>query len=251
MEAFPRKTEETTTRIEEIKKVEGEHINYKNFESNDDVRRIVWKIYAKNKELVVRIPEIMDPYASHIYLYATFFSAFNITANDTIQVPFLNYYKTVCWSVYKQLAQKGFEIRYQPDQDIPQNNITNPEEQIKYNFSVSHWQRDKELKDYVRPKDASIVIISSLSDINQVTELIQHHGNDISFLFVPLTDALNKQHLGDWLQWIFVQQEKDTIAKYKTNWSLSLLRIKITKNEKQLKQLLEQYDKSTVLQKII
>ena len=38
MEAFPRKTEDTATRIEEIKKVEGEHINYKNFESNDDVQ---------------------------------------------------------------------------------------------------------------------------------------------------------------------------------------------------------------------
>ena len=250
MEAFPRKTEETTTRIEEIKRVEGEHINYKNFETNDDVRRIVWKIYAKNKELVVRIPEILDPYASHIYLYASFFSSFETTGNDVIEIPFLNYYKTVCWSVYKQLLQKGFEVRYVPDQEIPQNNLTNPEEQIKYNFSVSHWQRDKDLNNYIKPKDASIVIISSLSDITQVNQLIEQHGNDISFIFVPLSDSLNKQHLGDWLQWLFVQQEKDAIAKYKTNWSLSLLRLKIAKNEKQLKQLLEQYDKSTVLQKI-
>ncbi len=78
IKAFPRKTEDTSTRIEELKRVEGEHINYKNFESNDDVRRIVWKIYAKNKELVVRIPEIMDPYASHVYFYASFFSSFEI-----------------------------------------------------------------------------------------------------------------------------------------------------------------------------
>lgn len=74
----PRKTEETNTRIEQLRKVEGEFLNYKNFENNDDVRRIVWKIYAKNKELVVRIPEIMDPYASHIYLYTSFFSHFKI-----------------------------------------------------------------------------------------------------------------------------------------------------------------------------
>ena len=57
----PKKTEETNRRIEEIRKVEGELLNYKNFETNDDVRRIVWKIYAKNKELVVRVPETIDP----------------------------------------------------------------------------------------------------------------------------------------------------------------------------------------------
>ena len=250
MNAFPRKTEETTTRIEEIKRVEGEHINYKNFESNDDVRRIVWKIYAKNKELVLRIPEIMDPYASHIYLYASYFSAFDFLGNEVIQIPFLNYYKTMCWTVYKQLAGKGLEVRFVPDQAIPQSLMTNEEDQVKYSISVSKWQREKELKDYVKPKDASVVIISSLSDIEQVNQLIEQHGNDISFVFVPLTDGLNKQHIGDWLQWLFVQQEKDAIATYKTNWSLSLLRLKIVKNEKQLKQLLEQYDKSTVVQKI-
>ncbi len=248
--AFPRKTEETSTRIEEIKKVEGEHINYKNFESNDDVRRIVWKIYAKNKELVVRVPEILDPYASHIYLYASYFSAFEFSGNEVLEIPFLNYYKTLCWSAYKQLQQKGLEVRYVTDQTIPQTQISNEEEQIKYNISVCNWHRDKELKEYIKPKDASVVIISSLSDAEQVSQLLEQFGNEISFIFVPLTDCLNKQHLGDWLQWIFVQQEKDAIATYKTNWSLSLLRVKINRNEKLLKQILGQYDKSKVLKKI-
>ena len=80
--------------------------------------------------------------------------------------------------------------------------------------------------------------------------MLEQFGNEISFIFVPLTDCLNKQHLGDWLQWIFVQQEKDAIATYKTNWSLSLLRVKINRNEKLLKQILGQYDKSKVLKKI-
>src|SRR5665213_995790 len=41
----PNTTEEQTQRIEIPKRVEGEYINYKDFESGDDVRRIVWKIY--------------------------------------------------------------------------------------------------------------------------------------------------------------------------------------------------------------
>ena len=249
--AFPRKTEETTTRIEEIKRVEGEYLSYKNFESNDDVRRIVWKIYAKNKELVVRIPEILDPYASHIYLYASFHSFYNIAGNEVVEIPFLNYYKTLVWSVYKQLSQKGFEVRYIPDQDIPKNKMPVEAEQIKYSISVSQWHTDNELKEYVKTKDASVVIISSLTNIDDVNELVERFGNEIAFIFVPLTDSLNKQHFGDWLQWLFVQQEKDAIAKYKTNWSLSLLRIKVAQNEKQIKQLLEKYDKSMVMQKAL
>ena len=247
IKAFPRKTEDATTRIDELKKVEGEHINYKNFESNDDVRRIVWKIYAKNKELVVRIPEIMDPYASHIYFYASFFSALNIQGNEVIEKFFLNYYKTVCWSVYKQLLNKGLEVRHHIDQDIPQNNMTTEQEQIKYAISVSKWQNMNSIKDYIKPKDASVVVVSSLSDIEEIKDLVEKYGNEISFVFVPLTESLNKQNITDWIQWLFIQREKDNSAVYKTTWSLSLLRKSIMQNESELLKLLQQYEKSTVL----
>lgn len=247
--ASPRKTEETSMRIEEIKKVEGEHINYKNFESNDDVRRIVWKIYAKNKELVVRIPEVLDPYASHLYIYPSFYSIFDVNDNEVIKIPFLNHYKTICWSVYKQMLQKGFDVRYIPDQEIPPNKMDDAEKQTRYSISVSKWHREKELRDHVKPKDASIVIISSLSDPGQVRQLLESNGNEISFIFVPITEGLNRQNIGAWLQWLFVQQEKDSVAVYRTSWSLSLLRLKIVKNEKQIKQLLEQYQRSTILEK--
>ncbi|MDR0792796.1 MAG: hypothetical protein LBE82_05770, partial [Chitinophagaceae bacterium] len=128
----PRKTENTDVRIEEIKRVEGEYLNYKNFENNDDVRRIVWKIYAKNKELVVRIPEVLDPYASHIYLYPSFYSSFNIEGSDVVNIPFLNYYKTFVWSAYKALLKKGFEVRYVADQTTPTLNTADIQQQIKY-----------------------------------------------------------------------------------------------------------------------
>jgi hypothetical protein len=249
IKAFPRKTEDTSTRIEELKRVEGEHINYKNFESNDDVRRIVWKIYAKNKELVVRIPEIMDPYASHVYFYASFYSIFDVQGNEVIEIPFLNYYKTICWSVYKQLSQKGFEVRFIADQDVPSGNMATAEEQAKYTISVSKWQKANGIKDYIKPKDASVVVVSSLNDIEEVKDLLEKYGNEISFVFVPLTECLNKQQISDWIQWLFIQQEKDDTSVYKTNWSLSLLRKKITQNEDELKELLDQYQKSTVLHK--
>jgi hypothetical protein len=242
----PRKTEDTNTRIEELKRVEGELINYKNFETNDDVRRIVWKIYAKNKELVVRIPEVLDPFASHIYLYASFFSSINIAESEVIQIPFLNYYKTALWSVYRQLVQQGFEVRYVPDQTIAQKNLSDTEQLVKYAISTSKWHTEKDLRSYVKTKEAAMVVVSSLSDVQQVQELMSSYGNEIIFVMVELSKSLKAQHIGDWVQWLFVQQEKDDIAMYKTNWSLSLLRPKLLQNERQLKKVLEKYDKSVL-----
>lgn len=237
----PRKTEETNTRIDQMRKVEGEHLNYKNFENNDDVRRIVWKIYAKNKELVVRIPEIMDPYASHIYLYASFFNTFNTEGNAAVEVPFLNYYKVVIWSVYQNMVKRGFDVRYVPDQEVAKNNTADEQQAVKYSISTSKWHHAKDVKTYVKTNDASVVIVSSLSDADEVKELMENYGKDITFIFIKLTDSFKNQNIVDWVQWLFVQNQKDDIDVYKRGWALSPMRLKIRENEKKLGEILQKY----------
>jgi cbb3-type cytochrome oxidase subunit 3 len=246
LKVAPRKTEHTTTRIEELRKVEGEYLNYKNFENNDDVRRIVWKIYAKNKELVVRIPEIMDPYASHLYLYASFFSHFNIEGNAAAEIPFLNYYKVLIWSVYQNLVKRGFEVRYIPDQQMNKNNMADEQQSVKYMISTSSWHRVTDLKSYVKSNDASVIVISSLSDANEVKQFIELHGKDITFIFIKLTDAFKNQNMIDWVQWIFVQNAKEDMDVYKRGWSLSPLRVRIKENERLLTDIVEKYQEEKV-----
>lgn len=247
MKASPRKTEETTTRIEELKRVEGELINYKHFETNDDVRRIVWKIYAKNKELVVRIPEIMDPYASHIYVYTSFFSQFNVQGNAVVEEYFLNYYKTICWSVYKQLTKKGFEVKYVNDQPTPGNSLFDPEEVIKYAVSVSTWQQTTPLQDFVKSDYASVLIISSLSDAEAVKAFAENFGSDISIIYVPLTQSLQQHVFGHWLKWLFIETEEYKTGSYKTKWNLSPLRFKINENEDDLSKIVKQSSRSVII----
>jgi hypothetical protein len=238
---LPRKTEETNTRIEQLKKVEGEYLNYKNFENNDDVRRIVWKIYAKNKELVVRIPEIMDPYASHIYLYASFFSQFNVGGNGSVEIPFLNYFKVVTWSVYQNLLKQGFEVKYIPDQEVAKNNAADEQQWVKYSISTSQWHQAKDLKTFVKTSDASIVIISSLSNANEVRDIIESHGRDITFILIKLTDSFKNQNIIDWVQWLFVQNQKDDIDVHKRAWAISPLRNKLKENEQRLEEVVKKY----------
>jgi hypothetical protein len=244
--ALPRKTEDSTTRINELKRVEGEFFNYKNFESNDDVRRIVWKIYAKNKELVVRIPEIVDPYASHIYLYASFFSSLNFVGNEIVNIPLLNYYKTMCWSLYVELKKKGLEVRFRPDQDTTNNSFKNEDDRIRYSLSTAVWHISKPLKEFVKINDASIVIVSSLSDPNDVSEILERSGNDISFVFVPLSEAFETNNALSILKWIFIQEEKNNNEVFRSKWNLSAIKAKILQNEKVLYKLIRQYQKSLI-----
>ncbi|WP_207494099.1 DUF58 domain-containing protein [Aridibaculum aurantiacum] len=247
LKVAPRKTEETSTRIDELRKVEGEYLNYKNFENNDDVRRIVWKIYAKNKELVVRIPEIMDPYASHIYMYTSYYSIFNTTGNSVAEVPFLNYYKVMAWTVYQNLVKKGFDVKYIPDQDTAKNNSADEQQVVKYQVSTSQWHTDKQLKNYVKAKDASVVLVSSFSDPEEVRQLAEQHGKDIRFIFVKLTDGLRRQNLFDWVQWLFVHNEKNDIDVYKRAWAISPLRQKVIQNEKNLAAIIGQFTDPVVV----
>jgi len=243
----PRKTEDTDTRIEELKKVEGEYINYKNFENNDDVRRIVWKIYARNKELVVRIPEILDPYASEAYLYASFFSGFKSSHNATVDIYFLNYYKTILWAVYQKLAEQGFDIRFMQDQQTNSGLYISDKKAVEYAISTSNWQTEKDVKSYINMKDASVVVVNSLSDAEQVEQLINTSTGSTHFVLVRLSKSLQRSYLVGLVRWLFIQQEKNDLEKYKTSWQLSLLRPKIVQNEKRLEALFNKNEKTIVI----
>jgi len=238
----PRKTEDTSTRINELRKVEGEYLNYKNFENNDDVRRIVWKIYARNKELVVRVPETIDPYASHLYMFASFFTGMAVANSTVAQLPFLNYFKTMVYSIYQQLASQGFNVKYIADQPIAASAMGNQQQATKYAISTSQWQTNNDLVTYCNTRDASVVVLSSLSNAKQVQQLLEKHGSTITFIFVPLTKSLRKQQLLHWVQWLFIQNEKNDMERYKTSWATSpALRLAVVNNENTIQQLIAKY----------
>jgi hypothetical protein len=247
MPVSPRKTEESATRIEELKKVEGEYLNYKNFENNDDVRRIVWKIYAKNKELVVRTPEVLDPTASHAYIYTSFYTAFDIAGNSTAEIFFLNYYKTMLWGVYQQLGKQGFALRLVADQPTPTLPNAAEQDQVQYALSTSKWQADKNITQLAGAKDASVIIVSSFCHADDIAVLLNNQSAYTTIVFVKLSNSLQSTYLIQLVQWLFIQQEKNEVEMYKTNWRLSLLRKTILDNEHKLETLLGKHSRTVVL----
>ncbi len=235
----PKKTQDTNMRIEELRKVEGEFLNYKNFETNDDVRRIVWKIYAKNKELVVRIPETNDPYASHIYFYASFYNSISNDIYEEFNAAFLDNFKTVTWNIYEQLYRQNNLIQYIPDQETKTFYADDDIQKVKYIISTSSWQKQNDLHNYFNKQYASVLCISSLTDAKQLEEVVEKTGKSLTVVFIELSKSFSKMKITDWLQWIFVNPEKKSSEKLQLAFSLSPLRRKILDNEKNIKELLK------------
>jgi len=235
----PKKTEETNKRIDEIRKVEGEFLNYKNFENNDDVRRIVWKIYAKNKELVVRIPETNDPYASHIYFYASFYNAISNDVYEEFNEIFLDNFKTIIWNVYEQLYKQNENIQYIPDQETKTFYADDKVQKVKYIISTSSWQKQNDLHNYFNKRYGSLLCISSFTDSKQLEEILDKSGNSLTIIFVQLSKSFANVNVVDWLQWVFVKPEKKSSEKLQLAFNLSPLRRKILENEKVIKEMLD------------
>ena len=241
----PNKTEQTEVRIETLKRVEGEYLNYKNFESSDDVRRIVWKIYARSRELVVRIPEIMDPYASHINFLASFYNGFPGQGSDKFNAELLNYYKDNVRALYETLKKQGADVRYIADQEtlkafeVPEN------EKVLYQISTSKWQSDRDPRSFYNNNETAVVCISSLVPAEEVRALLEARGSKATVFFIKVSEALE----GGWkinLKVLFVQSPPNPLKQLKKRWRFSRYRKTIIKNEKALAEVLAQHEMEAV-----
>lgn len=234
----PKKTEDIQIRIEQLRKVEGEFLNYKNFETNDDVRRIVWKIYARNKELVVRIPENLDPYSSHIYFYASFYDNISSDLYEELNAIFLDQFKTVIWNVYEQLYRQNNGIQFIVDQETKATYADDPLGKTRYRISTAHWQKDHNLTSYFESRYGSVLCVSSFSDVAQMSEILEHSGRSLLVIFVLLSKSFKNTRPADYLQWIFIKPARKSSDKLRLNFMVSPLRNKILENEKKMLELL-------------
>jgi len=236
---FPRKTETMDVRIEQLRRVEGEPLNYKDFESGDDVRRIVWKVYAKNRELVVRVPEMFEPYASHLYLYASFHAAVKAQwLNEGYLKEMLNYYKNSVWTVYETLSKKEWQMRFIPDQSFNIPEQLSDAERTARIISNSQWQKDASLQQYFNPKSGTVLCITSLTDPQDLINILDRCDASTIVYFVKLSHALRHFVPLHWLRRIIFLPPKDRLNKLRSRWTFSPMRIQIQRREKEIENIL-------------
>ncbi len=239
-EVFPKKTETMDVRIEQLRRVEGEPLNYKDFESGDDVRRIVWKVYARSRELVVRVPEMYEPYASHLYFYASFHASVNARwMNEGYLKEMLNYYKNNVWTIYDTLSRKEWEMRYIPDlsfnipEQLPEN------EKCARIISNSSWHKDMSLQQYFNPKSGTVLCISSLTDPQELSNVLDRCDAATVVYFVKLSKAFKHFAPLGWVARLIFLPTQDRLSKLRTRWTFSSIRLQINKREKEIEDILK------------
>jgi len=239
-ETPPKKTEDELIRIEQLRKVEGELLNYKKFEDSDDVRRIVWKIFAKNKELVVRVPEIMDPFASHLYMYASFYNIQNIDLYPAFQQEMSNHFKNCVWTIYDALTKKEFEVRYISDQEI--STTQHEQEPTQCKIAVSRWHQDKSLADYFKSKNGSVLCIHSFTSPAELKILLSNCESNTNVFFIQLSKVFKSYYLFNWLLRIFFKPNPDRLTSLRNKWAIHPLKFTTIANEKELISILKKSD---------
>lgn len=236
----PKKTETMDVRIEQMRRVEGEYLNYKDFESGDDVRRIVWKVYAKNRELVVRVPEMFEPYASHMYFYVSFYAAVKAQwLGEGYLKEMLNYYKNSAWTVYDTLAAKEWEMRYIPDQNFNVPEQLGEAEKTARIISNSTWHKDRSLSQYFSAKHGTVLCISSLTDIDELKNLLDQCDASTVIYFVKTSQVFRHFVAFNWLKRLLFLPPKDRLSKLRSRWVFAPMRLQIQKREQEIEALLK------------
>lgn len=246
---FPKKTETMDVRIEQMRRVEGEYLNYKNFEAGDDIRRIVWKVYAKNRDLVVRQPEIFEPYASHLYFYASFFSGVkNSWMDNGYLKEMLNYYKNNVWTVFDTLSKKEWEMRYIPDQTFNTPEHLDIKERTARIISNSEWQKNTSLSQYFNPKKGAVLCISSFTDTEELHNILEQCDASTVVYFVKCSQVFHHFVAWGWLKRILFLPPKNRLHKLRGKWMFSPMRLQIQKREREIEAILK---KSAVISGVL
>lgn len=246
VKAQPNTTEEQTHRIEIPKRVEGEYINYKDFETGDDVRRIVWKIYARSGNLVVRIPETMDPYASHLYFYASFYNGMNESPEGHFETELLNCYKDKVRNLFEALQKNGFDVRIPHDQEVPKLSGMSDKKNEMFHIAAAGWQKDKPPALFVHSGKAAFVCVSSLVPVSEITQLLNDLPLNVPIVAVKMSDAI-RSPFSVKLKNIFFRPERLPADKLSQPWLLSPLRSRLQKNERELSMLFQRRGNSWVI----
>jgi hypothetical protein len=218
-------------RTNTVQRKEGEFLHFKHFESSDDIRRIVWSVYAKTKELIVRTIELHSMYASRIDLYASFCNNYQNILNKTVSDAFLNHYKTNIWEVYLSL-KKDNDVRFVPDQ----KSKTAIEHHLEISAQISgmDWHSNK-IEDYCGNEKISVICISSLLPLQDAENFLDTLGSETIVIFTSWKSAVEQIGIKDVLQEIFTITEE---KKINWKWLFSTNRRKILNNDKAIRQAL-------------
>nr|WP_321233897.1 DUF58 domain-containing protein [uncultured Psychroserpens sp.] len=231
-EINPSKTKEEIEKIKTSRKVQGDYLNYKDFETGDDVRRIVWKIFAKNRELVIKTPEVINPYASHIKFHTSFYNLISKDLTSAYAISMLNYFKDIVYNICLNIKKKDKKVEFNIDQAVNEFVTVNEKDRIGFQLSSASWQNNRSVNE-LKLSGESVICVSSLISIEELTTLIEKGSSNI--IIVNVSRHLDNQNLFNFKNLFLRKDQKSELNKL--GWVISSTRNKVKKNEKAIEEL--------------
>lgn len=243
---FPNPTaqQDAQIRTDIVRYLNGEFLRFKSFENSDDVRRIVWKIFAKNNELVVRTQEMRNNQASKTRLYASFFNNMNLLLQTgNLSNLLLTFYKNAVWSVFSALKNnKKMDTELKIDTDINVNASKDSLPKQMFEISAAEWQDSLPPADFYESGNVSVLCISSLVVASDVKKILDKKSKYVSIIFVQLGKVLKVNAIKLIIRNIFVKPQRGSIEEQQLKFLLSPIRKRLLANEKAIIEILNGED---------
>lgn len=236
----PRRAVEMTERVDTMQRVEGDLYNSRRFATGDDMRRILWSVYARNRELMVRIPEIFEPYASLLTVFASFSARFPPTFGPTEAATqtALDYYKSSVWTIYQNLSAGGRALHFRMAQTTLQSGELSKAAGVRHNIAAAHWDTAEPLP----YGQSQVLVISSLTAPETLREMLDAFSGKRSVVLVRLSEAFNLKTRGNLLTRLLFRSNRSGKEAQALHLRSRLLAGQLRRWEEALIQLLEDRD---------
>ena len=240
------KSEEPVLKVIQHKIAKGELIDYKKYAPGDDIRRIIWKNYARNRELTVRIPDRSFPYVSHINVLASFYDASPGDASLELKTHLLNIYKEKLRQIVDSIIEQGFTVQFIPDQPTEHHYQLDEYQQILYYISAAQWQNRYSIEQYVRENlyklkgGSNLLVFSSFCPIDQLSAVSNGRVANVNLCFYQISEILKKTRKPSLIKQFFLVDVTDPLEAARREWRARGTTRFVRQNDAQIKKTLMQ-----------
>ena len=128
-------------------KVPGEFLEFKKYNpASDSPRFILWKIYARTGELMVRKPEMENPNSSRIPVFVNFHCEVDNMSSREALDGLLSEYKSSVSGIVEELRRARFVLDYYPEECLDANSKSDNVSKRKYESEFGLVDNDRQIQ---------------------------------------------------------------------------------------------------------
>lgn len=207
----------------------------KSFEAGDDVRRIVWRLYAKHNELMVRQQDEQHPYGDTLRVLTLFDTRWEMEEYPMLSMYLETKYKQRVFSLMNGLLGEGALLDWRTGTSHWINNVTS--NSLGEGLSRSTWVAANAIKLQEISPMPSIVFISTIVDDATLSSLASQWPTSL-FVLIDVFDELKHRSFSERLKGLFLKPSWALHTPLLDTWWRHPLRRRMLENKTLLQKTL-------------